>query len=311
MRLVLIMALLAALLVAPLTVFAEGNSTIENETEMVDIIEETGNQKGTTAEMALLFGKVHSTLLMATEEAFGYLLFNNESEKQAYIDEITASKEAFAAFEAAASQAGENNSVLVSGNKRALREFENLTITGDAMFASFEKEGTPVLKDVAVFEESVFAIFNASEETWVEFIMGKDVPETADSTVRALYGKLLSAVQESYAYPVLGDTARKEKAIADFSDFDTRVARYAEKYPDTSYDEIIALKEEIQNAAQTMFTTYEKEGKVNGEEAAVLEALVEKMDSDVITLFDKAPSEKSQVNEEILVMNETTEKATA
>ncbi|PKL60689.1 MAG: hypothetical protein CVV33_01410 [Methanomicrobiales archaeon HGW-Methanomicrobiales-4] len=309
MRSLLAIALFIWVIFAPLGVCAEENVISVNETETVAIIENATNVETTSPDLALLFGKVHITLLMSTEEAFSYLLMNDTAEKQAFFDGVAVSEEAFTAFEDAAAKAGENESILVTGYEQVKEDYAHMTGAADAMFASFEKEGKPVQEDVIAFEESVDTVFNGTDNTWVAYNSGMDIPPTSNASIRALYGKLLGAVEESYAYPVLGDKTEKENALADFAEFDARVARYAEEYPATSYDDLKAVKDEIQTAAESMFATFEKDGKVNEEEVATLEKLVEKMNVDCLKLFDQASSEKAPVISE--TGNETVVNTTA
>ena len=198
-----------------------------------------------------------------------------------------------AAFEAAAGEAGENEKVLVTGFEEVSDAYARMTITADTMFASFEAEGKPVSEDVIAFEESVDTIFNASDKAWTAYNADdEDIPQSANSSVRALYGRLLAAVQESYAYPILGDEIEKEDAMADFAEFDTIVTRVEETYPDMSYDGVNAQKTELQAAAEAVFASYEKDGVANAEDVAALESLVELMNDDVMKLFDTVSAEK-------------------
>lgn len=311
MKLLFAVTLVIGLLLTPLAVSAVENTSLVNETKTVDTSEETTNQKETSIDLTPLFGKVHATLLMSTEEAFGYLLMNDEKEKQAYMDEIATSEETFAVFEDAVSHAGENESALATGYEQTKEAYANMTVAADAMFTSFEKEGKPVTADVIAFEESVDAVFNATDNAWVEYHSGDSGPASADASVRALYGRLLSAVEESYAYPVLGDKDEKEDALVNFANFDTRVAIYEKNYPDTSFDDLKAVKGEIQKAAETMFATYEKDGTVNAEDAAALETLVEKMNADCVKHYNQYSAEKAPVAEETLAVIKTAVNATA
>lgn len=309
MRILCIGVLLAALLLAPMTVCAEDANVSTDESKTV-VLPEAIAQEETSASLALLFGKLHSTLLMSSEEAFGYLLTGNESEKQAFYDEIVASEAALAAFEDASEAAGENESSLVAGYRKTLEEYGNMTVAADAMFASYETEGKPVQKDVMAFEDSIDAIFNATDSAWVEFNTKLEGPMNANASVRASYGRLLSAVEESYAYPVLGGKDEKEDAIAEFDEFDKQIALYADKFTDTSYDDLKVTKEEIQKAAEAMFATYERDGKVNVTEAEALETLVEKMNAESQKLFIQQSPGKTPVTEEIAAGNETVVNAT-
>jgi len=311
MRILLIIALLTGLLLAPLAVLAEESAVMEPETEVGNASEEAMIADATISDLAPMFGKIHATLLMATEEAYAYLLTNDTAEKQAYYDDVAASEKALAAFEDAAANAGENETVLVDGYGVVVDEFGNMTTAADVMFTSFEAEGKPVQEDVVAFEASVDAVFNATDNVWVEYRAGDEVPQTAESSVRALYGRLLSAVQESYAYPVLGETIEKDDAIDDFADFESQLGLSEEKYPETSFDDLRVMNHEILLAAVTMFDNYEKDGSVKAEDVAALETLVEKMNQEWMKLYGETSSDDVTDIEENPVTEDAAANATA
>lgn len=272
MKLVCTGILLVMLAVCVMTVSAEeaGN---ESEIEMVEMTEETAGDE-VAVDSSRLFGRVHATLLMATEDAFGYLLNGNELEKKSYYDRIALSEEAMAQFEQVAQTIPENETALVAGYEKVMDQYGKMTDAADAMFTSFETEGKPVIEDVVAFEEVVDSVFNATEEAWNAHHPESDIPQTADSSERMLYSRLFSAIEESYAYPILGDVVEKDDALADFASFDESVALVEEAYPDKSFDGLKDVKEEVMQAAERMFATYEKDGAVNATEVEALEFIV-------------------------------------
>ncbi|HOW05222.1 hypothetical protein, partial [Methanospirillum hungatei] len=308
MKMLFICALLIGLVMLPLGVMAEEGTLVEDETAGVNISEEIAIVETNTPNLAPMFGKVHQTLLMATEEAFGYLLTGDIAEKEAFFKELALSEEAMTAFEGAASGAMEDEQVIVTGFDEVKTSYANLTAAADTMFASFETEGKPVMDDVIAFEASVDGVFDTTDKVWDEYNV--DGPATVDASVRSLYGRLLAAVQESYAYPVLGDMIEKEDALADFADFDTVIAQYEQKYPDASYDDIKAMKAEIQAAAEAMFASFEENGTADPADVAALETLVEEMNEKALKLFDTS-SEETVVIEESSEIEETAVNATA
>jgi len=297
------------LVMLPLGVMAEEVTLAEEETAGANLSEEVAIVETNTPNMAPMFGKVHQTLLMATEEAFGYLLTGDIAEKETFFKEIALSEEAMTAFEEAASGATEDEQVLVAGYEDVMTSYANLTVAANTMFTSFEAEGKPVKDDVIAFEASVDSVFDAADKVWDEYNVG-GTPATVDASFRSLYGRLLAAVQESYAYPILGDVIEKEDALADFADFDTVVAEYEQKYPDASYDDIKAEKAEIMAAAEAMFASFEENGTADPEAVAALETLVEEMNRKALKLFGIS-SEETVVIEESSEIEETAVNATA
>ena len=81
MRLILICALIIGLVLIPCAGMADQPAAVENETAIADASEEKTETSATIGSLAPMFGKVHMTLLMASEEAFGYLLSNDTAEK--------------------------------------------------------------------------------------------------------------------------------------------------------------------------------------------------------------------------------------
>lgn len=253
--------------------------------------------------LAKLFGKVHHSLMMATEEAFGYILTGNISEKEAFYDEVARSEEAITAFQDAVSGARDDEQAIVTGSEEVIAAYTNMWTAADVMFTSYETEGKPVLDDVMAFETSVDAVFDVADRIWFEYNQGN--PAMADASFRALYGRLLSAVQESYAYPVLGEVIEKEDALADFADFDARVARYEMIFPDVSFDAVKSLKTELQAAAEKMFTSYEADGVVKADDVAAFEAVIEKMNKEALMLFNSSSDIEENVQPEDNVENTT------
>ena len=275
--------LVIGLLLVPMAVFGEETAMPVNESEEIAaallMVEEPAPVDAVV--LSPLFGRVHSTLLMATEEAFEYLLMNDPAEKQAFYDELNTSEEAFAAFEAAAAQGGEDKTTFAEGYELVQAEYGNLTAAADKMFASFEGTGKPVLEDVIAFEASVDAVFDASDSVWVH-VRPENGPATLDANIRSLYGRVFSAIEESYAYPVIGDITEKEDALVDFAEFDERVVIAEENFPETSFEELKAMKSGIMQAAETMFASYEKDGMVNADDAKALETLVEQSNEEYL-----------------------------
>lgn len=308
MKMLLICALLIGLVMLPLGVLAEEVTLVEEETTGANLSEEVVIDEANTQILAPMFGKVHQTLLMATEEAFAYLLTGDTAEKEVFYKEIALSEEAMTAFEDAASGATEDEQVIVAGFDEVKTSYANMTAAADTMFASFEAEGKPVIDDVIAFEASVDGVFDATDKVWAEYNVGG--PSNVNSSFRSLYGRLLGAVQESYAYPVLGDVMEKEDALADFAEFDTVIAEHEQKYPDASYDDIKAVKAEIQAAAEAMFASFEENGTADVADVAALETLVEEMNEKALKLFDTS-SEETVVIEESSEIEETAVNTTA
>lgn len=303
-----ICALLIGLVMLPLRVMAEEVTLVEEETAGANLSEEGAIVETNTPNLAPMFGKVHHTLLMATEEAFGYLLTGDVAEKEAFFKEIALSEGAITEFEDAASGATEDEQVIVAGFEDVMFSYANMTAAAETMFASFEAEGKPVMDDVIAFEASVDGVFDATDKVWKEYNV--DGPATVDSSFRSLYGRLLGAVQESYAYPVLGDVIEKEDALADFANFDTVIAEHEQKYPDASYDDIKAEKAEILAAAEAVFASFEENGTADAADVAALETLVEEMNGKALMLFDTS-SEETVVIDESSEIEETAVNATA
>ncbi|HOJ97353.1 MAG TPA: hypothetical protein PK024_11030, partial [Methanospirillum sp.] len=151
MKMLLICAFLMGLVMLPLGVMAEEVTLAEEETAGANLSEEVAIVETNTPNMAPMFGKVHQTLLMATEEAFGYLLTGDIAEKETFFKEIALSEEAMTAFEEAASGATEDEQVLVAGYEDVMTSYANLTVAANTMFTSFEAEGKPVKDDVIAF----------------------------------------------------------------------------------------------------------------------------------------------------------------
>jgi hypothetical protein len=283
MKRVFIGVLLVILTVITVTVCGDGNVENESRNNTVKMADVTVADEAAVST-AMLFGKVHATLLMAAEDAFGYLLNGNESERQSFYDRIALSEESFAKFEDASETSPENESELAAGYGTVMEQYGKMTDAADAMFTSYETEGKPIIGDVIAFEEVVDTVFNATDDAWTARRAESGLPRNADSGERALYVRLFSAVEESYAYPVLGDATEKENALTNFADFDNRLALYTDNFPEKSYDAIKAAKDEILQATETMFATYEKDGAVNATEVQALEDAVENLDNTYLAL---------------------------
>ncbi len=220
------------------------------------------------------FGAIGIFASMASEEAFEYILTNDKTLKEEFYADMNASEEAIAAIEGADIPADEYQDVFLNAKDETQEFISRMKESAEKMFASFEETGTPVIEDVKAFEEAGDNLIYSADRIWNESTPDV-VPPTAYSRERSLYDYLLRAVEESYAYPATGNLTEKEHALNNFETFDDRVAMYERVMPDESYEELTLAKQNLMDAAQKMYASYEKDGTVNLDDLKGLEIQVE------------------------------------
>lgn len=225
------------------------------------------------------FGAIGIFASMASEEAFEYILTNDTTMKDEFYEDMNASEEAIAVCERIDVPEDEYHDVFVNGKDETKEFISRMKESAEKMFSSFEETGTPVIEDVKAFEEAGDNLIYGADRIWNESTPDV-VPPTAYSRERSLYDYLLRAVEESYAYPATGNLTEKEHAISNFKTFDDRVALYGKAIPDESYEDLTLAKQNLMDAAQKMYASYEKDGTVNPDDLKELEILVEKINDD-------------------------------
>jgi hypothetical protein len=213
---------------------------------------------------------------MASEEAFEYVLTNDTTLKDEFYVEMNATEEAINAFEKAETLADEYEQVFRAGFEDVKAYVPKMKEAAEKMFTSFEETGKPVLEDAKDFEEAGDHIIHASDRIWNETAPGL-LPPTPYTRERSLYDYLMRAIEESYAYPVTANITEKEHALANFAAIDTRIAIYESNAANESYEDFTLMKQDLMEATEKMFASYEKDGVVNRDDLQSLEILTEKI----------------------------------
>ncbi len=249
-------------------------------------------------------------ILLATEEAFDYLLTGNTDEKQVFFDEIDSVPALVAAFEEKADLTRPEAAEARVLFDTVIEGTAGMKAAAETMFASYDEANkTAVLEDVIAFEEQVDNTTSDIGFLWDIQSASRTEPITLDSYRLWLMSLLLEASEETYAYPVLGDVAEKDDAIALFNTFDIVVEQAKEVYPDASFDEFVTIKENLQAAAETLFATYEAEGTVNPDEFIAYETALEAFTDEFIVAIvsDEAETDSEEIVAATVIVAETTE----
>jgi len=218
---------------------------------------------------------IDNSLMMATEEAFDYLLTGDAEEKQIFLDEMASVKEDNAAFEEAFDLTAEEAAEVKALHDDLLAAADAMGMTGETMFATYEADNAVNPEEVEAFEEQVDIVSDKIDAMWALHSASKTEPSSIESFKGQLISSLLLAAEETYAYPVIGNVTEKEDALASFAQFDTTVAEAEELYPDESFEDLKTVKANMLTAAETMFATYEADGKVNPDEVEAFETELE------------------------------------
>ncbi|MBN1165998.1 MAG: hypothetical protein JXA44_02575 [Methanospirillaceae archaeon] len=315
MKLKLLFVLLVCMTLFTAVVTGDEEAAVIAIEEDAGISEEaTGNDEVITVVLLTDEGEaalsaLEHAILLATEEAFDYLLTGNTDEKKVFFDEIDSIPALITAFEEKAD--------LTRPEAAEARVFFDTVIEGtagmktaaDTMFASYDEENkTAVPEDVFAFEEQVDNTTSHIAFLWDVQSASRTEPITLDSYRLWLMSVLLEASEETYAYPVLGDATEKDDAIAMFLTFDTVVQEAQEVYPDASFDDLITIKENLQAAAETLFATYEIEGTVNQDEFIAFETALEAFNDDFIKVImsDEEETGTEEIVAATVIVAETT-----
>jgi hypothetical protein len=249
-------------------------------------------------EASMAFGAVEKKILMITEEAFEYLLLGDETTKQEFLDEYASLTGDLASFEQTFDINSENASEFKEKYDQIVASSAAMGTTAEKMFASYETNQLVVLEDVIAFEEEVDKVTKNVQEVWDLHSETNTSPISLNSIRSWLMSTLLEAIEETYAYPVLGDEVEKQDALAQYASFDEVVAMGEDLYPDESFDELKTIKTDLLKAAETIFATYEADGTVKADEVAVYDEIVEVFNDEFLVIVLTGVSDTGIVVEE-------------
>lgn len=268
-RMYLSVIVLIGLVLLTTAVYAEGATDTDSKTV----------NQSEPLYLRYYFSAVEAQAMIASETAFDYVLTNNSATKDEYYKEMNATEAAIAAFEKANVTPTEHDSTFISGMEDIKKSLPVMKDAAETMFASFEKNGKVDPKDAKAFEEAGDNIIHASDKAWLA-TMSNLTPPTAYSRQRSGYTFLLLAIEEAHAYPATANITEKEHALQNFKMFDTVVAKFEGNFTNESFENQKLSKQNIMDASEKMFASYEKNGEVNPDDFNALEAPVEKLFTD-------------------------------
>jgi hypothetical protein len=237
-----------------------------------------------TGDQAIAFGGIHYKILMMTEEGYDYLLTGDTDQKKAFLNEFSSLPGDYAAFEKVVNLSSDETAQLMVHYEDLNAATDAIGTTAEAMFASYEADGTGNPDDVGAFKDAVTASLTSVDAIWAQNPAIDFVPMNEIFARGQLNTLLLEAIEESYAYPVLGDEHAKNSAREKFTEFDAHLALAREMNPDQSFEDLESAKEELMEAAETFFASYEAQGTVSADNVAHLENVVESFDETIVQL---------------------------
>ncbi|MBN1165770.1 MAG: hypothetical protein JXA44_01420 [Methanospirillaceae archaeon] len=280
------------------TAFVTAAEETEEMMEVISIDEmSTTNLFSPDAREA--FADVIQKILMITEEAFGYLLSGNAGEKQAFLDEFATLEDDYATFR----DVIDLNATEYAEMTILFNELNNATddmeTTAQIMFASYEENQAVTLEEAMAFEDAVDTATSAAHQIWILNTESGTEPSNLEAYKDRLMSSLFRAIEESYAYPILGDTIEKEEALDNFARFDELAIEFTEQFPEESCEDLKIVKNDLMTAAEAMFAAYETDGAVSPDIFGTFEAFVEEFNDAYRAIELQEDAEKEVAGEEV------------
>jgi hypothetical protein len=232
-------------------------------------------------ESKTALGKIHQNLLMAAEETFDYLITGDKKSKQQFLEEYSSLAEEKNAF-------AKTFDLNATSSSEVKTNYDKLILATDAMekdagklFSSFDTNKNVSLKDVTNFENDVDTATTNLNAIWKLNNPKGDNQMSVNGTRSYLNTILLEFIEESYAYPILGDKLEKEDALNKSAEFDKIVTAGEKQYPGESFEDLKTIKADLLKNAEIMFTTFEKEKTVKADEFATFDKTVDSFDNNL------------------------------
>ncbi|MFH1985153.1 MAG: hypothetical protein ABIL58_25220 [Pseudomonadota bacterium] len=269
--------------VAVVIVCAEGMSPAVAATRMTDA-------NRVELEVVMLIGAMQTDMLEGVEEAFAYLVLDSKLEKTEYFEQMDALSAHAKAFKdlAAKHSAGRDLLVMFDKLQAARTDMDRAAVR---MFASFEDTGAPVRADVLAFEDAVDRITTLwgdlmsagiSEDLKNRLIDDKQA-QTAVLLLR-MHAAALEAIEEAFAYLVLGDEAERadfRMKMKQFNELSIALRSLRHIYGAGNeqhaimFHRSLAAKEMVSATAIAMFWDFKLEGKADREDVLEFEHAVD------------------------------------
>lgn len=114
--------------------------------------------------------RMHAAVLEAVEEAFGYLLLNDDQERRDFVENMKEFNTLAAEFRAMRHVYQSDKRHLGIMFHRTLAAKEMVSVAAQTMFRDFEREGTPDIEDLHAFEHAVDVFGVTFEQFLVEYL---------------------------------------------------------------------------------------------------------------------------------------------
>ena len=122
------------------------------------------------AASSLHLVRMHAAVLEAVEEAFGYLLLNDQQERLDFVENMKKFNTLVAEFRAMRHVYQSDKRHLAIMFHRVMAAKEMVSVSALTMFRDFEREGTPDHEDLLAFEHAVDVFGVAFEQLLADYI---------------------------------------------------------------------------------------------------------------------------------------------
>lgn len=242
-------------------------------------------------EAGIAVGTIRADTLLVFEEAFGYILSGDKTEKTSFEESVRTLEKDIAGFEEVARLGAEENARLNQDFQEMVTAKNEMVAAAEKMFASYETNGTVSAVDAKSFEVTVDALEDA------KFFANTYWYDSHDevSGRMLMFLDILTAVQELYAYPVLPDEDEWEEFEASMAACNEKISVFEAEYPDIRLDSLKDAKEAFNTSARSLFVAMESNKTVSPEEYMAVEHAAELLDESYQAFLDEAKEARREI----------------
>ena len=250
-----------------------------------------------TVDTAVVFGLMHVKMLEGTNEVFEYIVSGDPDEKTEFLLCMVEADVLGDQIWAVIGTSGQPDQLAMEKEYGAIDELRTaMIISALTLIDEYEANGNVSASSLQTFEDDVEAMRSAYDrfsEAYYASLSGdgKEISDDAAAAVSLLLmqEELMESVGESFEYVALGNAEEKDEFNAGMDRFMARAealnatarsAAAVEEYP-----VMMEAVAEYRSAADTFFSTYEKNGQISSEAFNTYEAAVDKMRTAYYTLM--------------------------
>ncbi|HOI13391.1 MAG TPA: hypothetical protein PLG75_06005 [Methanoculleus sp.] len=249
-----------------------------------------------TVDTAVVFGLMHVKMLEGTNEVFEYIVSGDKDEKTEFLLCMVEADILGDEIWEVIGTSGQADQQVLEKEYGATDELRTaMIISALTLIDEYEVNGNISASSLQAFEDDVEAMRSAYDrfaDAYYASLSGNSREISGDATAAitllAMQEELMKSVGESFEYVALGNAEEKEEFNAGMDRFMAQAEVFNATAGGTAAEQYPAMMDavaEYRSAADTFFSTYEKNGEISSEAFDTYEAAVDKMRTAYYTLM--------------------------